>query len=107
MKIPNAGKIKKQPRRKKFLGIGSWNIGSWKTKDQEIMWELSNINNDVYVQSPKIKKGKGIIPCNDYIMLFRDFDEDKRGMEDVDILIHKKIEQSILNYRYVQNELWY
>ena len=39
----------------------------------------------------------GIIPCNDYILLFNGEDEDERGKECVGILVYKKFEQSINN----------
>ena len=45
------------------------------------------------------KTCKGIIPCNDYVSLFSGWDKDTRGKV-VGILIHKKFEQYILNYRF-------
>ena len=79
--------------RKNFLRIETWNL------------ELNKKNMDMCAISKTEKKGKGIIPCNDYILLFSDLGRDKRGKAGVGILIYKKFEEYKLNYRFVSEQI--
>ena len=88
MKTTIARKRKKGLWRKNFLRIVTWNIRSWNTKDLEILLELNNKNIDICAISRTKKKGKGIKPCHDYILLLSAVDKAKRG-KGVDI--HNKL----------------
>ena len=80
-------------------------LKNWNTKDQEVLLELNNKYIDKCATFETRKKGKGIIPFNVSMLLFRGVDKDRRGTEGVGSLVIKLSEQSILKYRFVSGRI--
>lgn len=103
--MTSARERKKREWRNNSLRIGTWNTRAWNNKAQEIIIELSEKHIDICAVSETKKKGKGIVTYQDYIMFYSGVPKETRAKEGVGILLNKKYENSIDDYKFISERI--
>lgn len=94
-------KRKKSPK----LRIATWNIQSWRNKEQEIIAEISERKIDICALSETKKKGAGSVMRGDYLLIYKGVNKDERALAGVGMLVHKNLVDNIADVRYVSERM--
>lgn len=98
---------KKRLWKSQKLRIGSWNITSWNSRDQEIIMELNKHKIEICALSELKKRGRGNTRYQNYILFYSGKEKNQRAQAGVGILLHDKFENNIEEVHYVNSNIMY
>lgn len=87
------------------LRIPTWNIESWRNRDQEIILEMEKHQIDICALSETKKKGKGYIMVEKCMLFYSGTDKSERANVGVGILIGKKIMNCVTDTQYINERI--
>lgn len=85
--------------------MATWNIESWRNRDQELLLELENHKIDICSISETRKKGKGSVALDKYILFYSGVDKSERANAGVGILIRSHLGTNVMDAYYMNERI--
>lgn len=94
---------KRKWKRNNNLRFEIWNIRSWNGRYQEMIIELEE--KKIGMRSPKQKRKVGKQQPTITVCIHNDVDKDKKGKEEIGLLVHKKFENNLEDVKYMPERI--
>ncbi|KAK4879242.1 hypothetical protein RN001_007388 [Aquatica leii] len=89
----------------KTIKVATWNVRGLAQKEMELAKELANMKIDFAAIPETKKKKKGSKYVDEYMMFYSGVRQEQRASKGIALYIHKKWEENIKNYEYINERI--